>query len=654
LFPRHLAHTVFIMPLRITVLGNAPESDRELIASCAQHLCAGAGVEAIVRAAAPGADEGPTNAFVSYVECSADAVRDAFARLPIGTGERIPFFQRVDTPDFPAFLTQFPVFGTFESPLSPAGAYTLCTSIVQHEKFMEQNRALMGEVVKYRKQKHQLIKIGTALSSQNDLGSLLAMILAESRDLVGADAGSIYVRERSGPGKPFTNQLRFITSQNDSVDVAAKSKEFTIPIDQNSIAGHVALSGEALNISDVYRIDESVPYKFGKNFEREFGYRVKSMLTVPLTNLAGLVVGVVQLMNKKRDPARRLTDQSLVDWQVVEFNYSDEDFVRTIASLAAVSVERVQLHEDIQQIFEGFLDSSIAAVDERDRVTSGHSRRVMGYALSFADAINAASDGPFAKEHFSEARMRQFKFAALLHDIGKIGVPEALLTKETRIARGEFAGVLSRFEIVRSQILFGNTDAQPPWDSVEALDEDRAFVEKLNRSGFVGDQDLERLSRIRDKRYRDSSGHEQVMLGDAEWEALSVRKGNLTAEERDLINSHAVSTWRILSKIPWTSELENIPDIAAHHHEKLDGSGYPDGLRAEELSLEARILAAVDIYEALVSQDRPYKPAMPPDKAIGILRFEVKDGHLDGDVVEFFVEKGIHRIFFEQSPAAEK
>jgi hypothetical protein len=274
----------------------------------------------------------------------------------------------------------------------------------------------------------------------------------------------------------------------------------------------------------------------------------------------------------------------------------------------------------------------------------------MGYALAFADAVNADKSGVFAGRRFDDAGKRQFKFAALLHDIGKIGVPENLLNKETRISRGRFSAVLARFEIARIGIVVsgGSSDADA-WSSVEQLDNDKAFMERINRTGFINDEDYARLSLIRTRRYTDSYGHRLPVIEDDEWTALSLRKGNLTDDERELINSHAVSTWRILSKIPWTHELENIPEIAAHHHEKIDGTGYPDGLKADEISFESRILAVVDIYEALVAQDRPYKPAMPPEKALAILRSEAQSNRLDKDIVDFFITRNIYRIYFNPS-----
>jgi HD-GYP domain-containing protein (c-di-GMP phosphodiesterase class II) len=229
--------------------------------------------------------------------------------------------------------------------------------------------------------------------------------------------------------------------------------------------------------------------------------------------------------------------------------------------------------------------------------------------------------------------------------MGKIGVPEALLTKESRISAGEIEALQSRFECARLLKSLPATAKKIPWESENEIEEDCAFVQKVNGSGFLSDEDFARLQALREKYFLSPEGEQQPLFTAAQWEALSVRKGNLTATERDLINSHAASTYRILSKIPWTAALADIPQIAAHHHEKIDGSGYPDGLKGDQIRLESRILAVVDIYEALVAQDRPYKRVMSPEQAIGILNAEVKANHLDKNIVDFFVEKGIYKIF---------
>jgi HD-GYP domain-containing protein (c-di-GMP phosphodiesterase class II) len=592
---------------------------------------------------------------ISFLPCDRKEILSIFGAMPLGFGQEIPFFQKVDTEEFPAFLSDLPIEGYFRSPLTDLVVRNIMSAVKRHSLLMQQNREIIGEIMKYRKQKHQLIKIATSLSQHSDLEKLLASILLETRDIVSADAGSIYIREKDRPGGQFTDKIRFKISQNDSVDIGHKSEEFVIPIDQTTVAGYVAATGQLLSIEDIARLGDGVPYKTPRReYEKKFEYRVKSMLTVPLKNMAGEVAGVLQLMNKKSEKTATLATGDDVEKNVVPFTMSDEDFILSIASQAAVSIERVQLYQEIQSIFEGYLRSSIAAIDERDRVTYGHSRRVMGYALAFADAVNrTAGSGPFPGEHFDENRKNQFRFSALLHDIGKIGVPEALLTKESRLSKDAMAVIAMRAEFIRSKMIAAGTAAKDSWPSEAALDADVEFVAKINGSGFLNDPDYARLAAIAKKCYTDTKGEEHSFLSDQEFESLSVRKGNLTDKERERINSHAQATRRILSRIPWTHELERIPDIACHHHEKLDGSGYPDGLKGDQLSFESKALAVIDIYEALVAQDRPYKPKMAPEKAIEILRAEARENHLDTTIVEFFVTNGIYRIFLdEQFPNA--
>jgi HD-GYP domain-containing protein (c-di-GMP phosphodiesterase class II) len=640
------------MMLAIAVIGEIGQFEREMLSGQAAAL----GIVISLRIVGSSLDNisGDADGYISFGSPDIRVLRTIFAVLPVGIGDQVPFFQKASAKTVPQDFAAFPISGFFMVPLTPANVHAMLTSIAKHHAFRRQSRDLMAEVAKYRKQNHQLFRVSTALSSENDLQRLLTIILSETREVVQADAGSIYIRERQGTGKGFTSTLRFKVSQNDSVDVGAIIEEFTVAINENTIAGYVAATGGTLNIPDVYAIDSAAPYKFGLSFDRHFHYHVKSMLTVPLKNMAGMVVGVMQLMNKEVRRELTITDTTINDSNIEPFTHADEDLAGSIGSIAAVSIERAQLYEDIQQLFEGFLQSSIAAVDERDRVTSGHSRRVMGYALAFIEAINAQNDGPFAKEHFNDSRRRQFKFSALLHDIGKIGVPEGILTKVDRLTKGDLAALLSRLDFVRYKLVTGGAapDAAS-WRSVEEVESDRVFIERINSSGYVNDEDLARLAGLRQKTYADASGTLCQLFNDFEWESLSIRNGNLTAKERETINSHALATHRILSKIPWTHELENIPDIAAHHHEKLDGSGYPDGLKGDQICLESRILCVVDIYEALVAQDRPYKPAMLPEKALAILRTEACKGYLDSQVVEFFVDKEIWKTFLGQLPAAQ-
>ncbi|HUI91101.1 MAG TPA: HD domain-containing phosphohydrolase [Chitinivibrionales bacterium] len=637
------------MARSIIFLGTAPEPDLDKLQKAAAFF--GYSIQILASGAphASGPEAGPPAGCISFVPCTQQAMLDMFGAMPIGFGQEIPLYQRIDGEECPAFCAAMPFAGFFRSPLTALDCRNIMMGMARSGVLARQNREITGEVMKYRKQKHQLIKIGTALSLQNDLTELLSLILAETRDFVAADAGSIYIREKSGPGGAFTGAIRFKISQNDSIDIAAKTAEFSIPIDNKSVAGYVALTGEPLSIDDVATLDDSAPYKKArKGYEDKFEYPVKSMLTVPLKNLNHEVAGVLQLMNKKTDAAGRLRTTADVAHYVAPFTLSDEDFVLSIASQAAVSIERVQLYQEIKDIFEGYLRSSIAAIDERDRVTYGHSRRVMGYAMAFADAVNRENGGPFDGLHFSEDRKNQFRFAALLHDIGKIGVPEALLTKKFRLSDEGMDVIRARGEYVK-MLVQARTVPQPlSWQSPADVDADIEFLATLNSSGFVSDENFGKLQGIAGKIYFDAKGNRLPFVTDREYECLSVRKGNLTEKERERINSHAQATRRILSRIPWTSGLEQIPEIASHHHERLDGSGYPDGLKAGQLSFESKALAVIDIYEALVAQDRPYKPKMPPQKAFEILRAEANANHLDGTIVEFFISSGTYKIFLDE------
>ena len=634
----------------IVLLGDVAPADRNVFAAVSRSY----NLEVLVRTQASTFTGNTSDAMpigcLSFLACTKQSCIELFSQMPVGTGYEIPFFQRIEGETVPDFFQELPVYGVFSTPVSMVGASNILNSIVRQNALMTQNKELIGEIIKYRKQKHQLINIGTALSSQTSLDKLLSSILTESRDLVCADAGSIYIREKSAPGGAFVNAIRFKISQNDSVDVS-RASEIVMPMDKKTIAGYVGCTGELLNIDDVYHLPGSVPYTFGRDWDGKFGYRMKSMLTVPLKNLAGEVVGILQLMNKKRDKSARLSSTSDIEALTTSFSVSDEDCICSIGSQAAVSIERVQLYSEIESIFEGYLKSSIAAIDERDRITYGHSRRVMGYTMAFTDALNAARNGPFKSVFFSESRKNQFRFAALLHDIGKIGVPEALLLKESRISREEMASLKMRVEYIKLSLAAHIPTASLPWASEQDLDQDCAFLDAINKAGSLKDEDFARLSLIRAKYFYDRKGTRVPFINDHEWEALSVRNGNLTAVERERINSHAIATRRILSRIPWTKELEHIPEIASHHHEKIDGSGYPDGLTADRISFESKVLAVIDIYEALVSQDRPYKPKMLPDKAIGILRKEVEVHHLDADIVEFFVSSGVYKIFSFDQPS---
>lgn len=629
------------MDRTIFVLGDVPINDKQLIEIYSQNQ--NLKIIFVECLSDLPSFTSPPAGFISYYHCSIVNMTELFGSLPIGTGEKIPLYQLITADGIPDFLKLFPVMGVFQTPISISAVYSLIASIARNIAMTAQHNTLIKELINHRKHKFQLIQIGTSLSRENNLIHLLEIILSASRQIVSADAGSIYVRERRIPGGPFIDSLQFMVAQNDSVIIPKLTTKLTLPINENSVAGYVAKTATVLNIDDVSMENElNCLRSVGRDMETKFNYRIKSMLTLPLKNMEGEIVGILQLMNKKRDPQLPINKDNIND-NITRFQQTDEDFIQSIASQAAVSIERVQLHESIRSLFEGFINTSIAAIDERDKVTSGHSRRVMEYAKAFAETAAELPGCQFACLAESSDRKRQFEFAALLHDIGKIGVPEYLLTKEHRLSDERMEVIIARSEII--YYLINTNSNQTSWNSAEELKTDLDFINKVNNIGYLNQEDLDLLVQIKNKTFLDRSGNKISILTDGEFESLSVKYGNLTETERSIINSHAKSTFRILSMMPWPRQLELVPLIASQHHEKLDGSGYPDGVKNDTITLESKILAVIDIYEALVAQNRPYKPRISSEKAIEILRFEADKGHLDRDIVNFFYENGIYLLF---------
>lgn len=632
----------------IIIIGNAPEQDITLLCEVAGKFgVAIVEYPQIEGLAAFVADRQPMG-YISYLSSVNLAMQEIVGSMKQDMFAPLPLFQRVDGDEVPSPAASLPIAGLFVSPLSTAIAWTMVHSIVQGARMAARTNQLVDEIKGYRRQKNMLVEIGTALSRENDLDRLLQVILSVSRDTTSADAGNIYIRERSAPGESFLSDLRCKGAQNDSVTIA-RVRQFRVPIDRSSIAGYVAGTGKPLNIPDMNAIDVAAPYRAAKEYQVTPAYRVKSMLTLPLRNKDGDVVAVLQLMNKKKEHFVKIDSDDACADNVAAFTMADMEFLGSVAAQAAVSIERAQLYENIRELFEGFLRSSIAAIDERDRTTSGHSKRVMGYAMAFAEAAGSDPAGPFAELAATPERKRQLEFAALLHDIGKIGVPEWILTKEGRLQEAEFSLIMARLDYIAFALKYAPHEVS--WKSTKEAADDRTFLVRINVAARLRDDDLQRVAGLKDKFYHTADGRKVQFLNDHEFESLSVRAGNLTHEEREIIHSHALSTYRILSKIPWTRQFEMVPVIAATHHERIDGSGYPHGLRGEEMSCESRILAVIDVYEALVAQDRPYKPKMPPEKALDILKREVTAKHLDADVVRFFIEKGIYKLYTDQKKA---
>jgi HD-GYP domain-containing protein (c-di-GMP phosphodiesterase class II) len=499
------------------------------------------------------------------------------------------------------------------------------------------------EIERLSQMQDELCRIGTLLTSETDLDSVLEIILSECRKITESDAGSLFIKEKvkEAPSKEGVIPeehfvLRFVAAQNDSVMVPFRAT--TMSLSRRSIVGYTALTGETLNIEDAYLLPPGGDVEFDPSFDEKIGYRSKSFLAVPMKNPRGDIIGVIELINRKRNFGQRLDDPMLTDERVIGFSDKDVHLIHSLASQAAVAIERAQLYRSLENLLAGLVDSFNTALEERNKVTSGHSRRVAQYAMAIAQRINTIEEGPLARLHFSKEELRELKFAALLHDIGKIGVPEAILDKEHKLPDAHLMGIRYRFAYWQERLL----QEEKGREEAEILRQDFEFLAKVNVPGYMKDEEVERVKAIAGKVIRDTDGSERPLLDYDEALNLSVQKGNLTPRERAAMEQHAAYSWEILKRIPWGKGLENLPLIASGHHERLDGSGYPHHLQGEEVPFGARILAIADFFDALTAYDRPYKRPVPVDKTLEILKEEVAAGHYDQDLAELFIREKLY------------
>lgn len=519
--------------------------------------------------------------------------------------------------------------------------------------------ALQGQLARRNEELSELNKIGAALSAERDINRLLSLILDKSRQITSADAGSLYLVVRgSAPSKPDT--LRFALAKNDSVQVAFQ--ESSMPLDETSIAGHVALRGTPVNVADAYTLPEGTPYRISRSFDLKSGYRTRSMLVVPMRDHQGEIIGVIQLINKKTDPAAVLQPSSVVDDLVVSFDELDLDLVMSLASQAAVALVNTRLIDDIKTLFRSFVDASVSAIESRDPTTSGHSSRVAELTVGLARKVDGASAGLYAPVRFSVDQIREIEYASLLHDFGKVGVREKVLVKAKKLFFGEMLALRQRFgvikrtveaEYLRAKVACLERGENP--GELAALDAEHArrqleidaaleVIARSNEPSVLEADTAKALLELPSMSYLDVDGVVRPYITANELDALSIRRGSLSEQERVEIESHVTHTYRFLSQIPWTGEFARVPEIAFAHHEKLDGTGYPRKLQAAEIPLQSRMMTISDIFDALVAWDRPYKKAVPVEKALSILDDEARQGKLDADLLQVFVEARVFEL----------
>ena len=505
----------------------------------------------------------------------------------------------------------------------------------------------------------ELNRIGIALSETRDVDQLLTMILQKAREITGSDAGSLYLVEQGEAGQ----RLRFRLTQNDSV--AFPFAEGTLPLTDQSIAGYCARHGQVIELADAYRVPKAMPFHFNKTFDEQTGYRTRSLLALPMKNGKGEVLGVVQLLNCKRSAKARLTDAAAVKRNVHAFPEHAVRLGLSLASQAAVAYENSRLYQDIENLFDGFVSAAVKAIEQRDPTTSGHSQRVCEMTVALAEAVDREVRGPYADLRFTREQIKELRYAALLHDFGKVGVREDVLVKAKKLYPLQFARLMDRFDYIRrdaeARIAEQKVEALLKLSKKEAavrlkvLDAEAAslaaelercaeFVAKANEPTIMPSSEFGMLGEIAQRTYRDPRGTQRPYLTAEEVQFLSIPQGNLALEERREIESHVVHSFQFLAQIPWTQEYKRIPDIARAHHEKLNGKGYPFGLSSNEIPVQAKMMTICDIFDALSASDRPYKRAVPTDRALDILKLCVRDGEVDAELFQLFLEAQVYRV----------
>lgn len=516
----------------------------------------------------------------------------------------------------------------------------------------------------------KLSQIGLALSVEKNTDIILEMIVDAARDLTFADAGTLYLVDEE------EHCLKFRILQNDKMKTrmgGTSGVEVTLPpvpleIDGEpnyaNVSSYCALTGEVINIPDVYEA-EGFDFTGPRKYDEATGYRSKSMLVIPMRNHENDIIGVLQLLNA----------QDLDTKQVVFFSTEYVDLIGSLASQAAVALTNAHLIKDLKELLYAFIKSIATAIDEKSSYTGGHFDRVVDLTMMVAEKVNEMKQGPFASVSFNEDEMEELRIAAWMHDVGKITTPEHVVDKGMKLEKifDRIELVKTRFDLIaksmenecmakKIEILKEKGQKQKEMDSLDdelkkkldEINEEKEFIVNCNiPKEFMDDERLNKLKTIAKKSFN-IDGKKVGYLSDDELYNLSIRKGSLTNEERQIIENHAMLTAKMLNQLPFPKKLANVPAYASGHHEKLDGTGYPLGLKADQLPLQARIMAVADVFEALTASDRPYKKPMKLSQAIKILGFMKNDKHIDPDIFDLFIKEKIYSEYAKKQLKPEQ
>ena len=500
----------------------------------------------------------------------------------------------------------------------------------------------------------RLNEIGIALSAEKDTPKLLELIMMGAKSLTHAEGGTLYSLN--------DDMVHFQINTNDSLDIqtggtSASAIEFApIPLlkpdgteNHNNVVTHCVLTGKTINIEDAYN-EDGFDFTGTRNFDAHTGYRTRSILTFPLKDHEQEIIGVLQLINAR--------DQQT--GEVIAFNAVDQQLAESLASQAAVALTQKRLIHELQVLFESFIKMIASAIDDKSPYTGGHCRRIPVLTMLLADAVHDENKGPMSDFRITEKDRYELETAAWLHDCGKVITPEYVMDKSTKLET-----IFDRIHLLecRYELLLRDLEidylkacmaAPETGQDIAALTagyeknrqnlkNDLAFLQHINIGGeFMTEEQVSRVYTLARQQWTDMNGERQALLTEDEIENLTIARGTLNNREREVINYHIVATIKMLESLPFPKHLQRVPEYAGGHHEKMDGSGYPKGLKKEEMSVQARIMAIADIFEALTASDRPYKKGKKLSECLRIMAFMKRDRHIDEDLFEIFVKQKVY------------
>ena len=440
-------------------------------------------------------------------------------------------------------------------------------------------------------------------------------------DLVQCDAGSVYTVRKNAGGEPILRFEAMITRSINLCGVPDHLSALEFKIDDSSVAGRTAAHRERVLLNPISE-EEQISAYVGQSLN----YPTRNMFSGPLITPRGDLVGVVQLLNK-----------------VPNFDEKDERLISIIAGQAALAIENSMLLDEQEQLIEGFVNACVTSIEARDPVTSGHSKRVSNLTVGLAQAVNRTEAGPLREVCFTPAQLREMRFAAMLHDVGKIGVKEEILQKEKKLLPHEFDVISMRLKLMRMQMMLLQETGEDDYRrEIHRLDLACRRLVEANEPSSSRTFAYEVIKDLQSLQVPFETGEILTALTDDEVQKLTVARGNLSASERYEVESHVSKTFDILKMIPWSRGLEQVPEIAYKHHEKLDGTGYPQRLTADQIPPQTRMMTICDIYDALTARDRPYKLAMTPERALDIIAANVTAGKLDSAYFDVFLKARIY------------